>query len=103
MENALADSLPLRLRRPARLLRLASDERLVALVRDGDESAFEALYDRHHPAILGFCRHMLGTREEAEDAVQHTFMAAFRDLARHDKAVELRPWLFAIARNRCLS
>jgi RNA polymerase sigma factor (sigma-70 family) len=103
MENVLADRMPLRLRRPARLLRLASDERLVALVRDGEEGAFEALYDRHHPAILGFCRHMLGTREEAEDAVQHTFLAAFRDLARHEKPVELRPWLFAIARNRCLS
>ncbi|HEX7291770.1 MAG TPA: sigma-70 family RNA polymerase sigma factor [Conexibacter sp.] len=103
MENVLVDRAPARLRRPARLLRLASDERLVALVRSGDEGAFEALYDRHHPAILGFCRHMLGTREEAEDAVQHTFLAAFRDLARHEKPVELRPWLFAIARNRCLS
>src|SRR3954451_718921 len=103
MENVLADSAPVRLRRPARLLRLASGERRVALVRDGDEDAFEALYDRHHPAILGFCRHMLGTREEAEDAVQHTFLAAFRDLARSSKPIDLRPWLFAIARNRCLS
>ncbi|HEV7773083.1 MAG TPA: sigma-70 family RNA polymerase sigma factor [Conexibacter sp.] len=103
MENALADRLPLRLRRPARLLRLVSDERLVELVRSGDEGAFEALYDRHHPAILGFCRHMLGTREEAEDAVQHTFLAAFRDLVGSEKQIDLRPWLFAIARNRCLS
>jgi RNA polymerase sigma factor (sigma-70 family) len=103
MENVFADSAPVRLRRPARLLRLASDERLVALVRAGDEGAFEALYDRHHPAILGFCRHMLGSREEAEDAVQHTFLAAFRDLVGSDKAIDLRPWLFAIARNRCLS
>jgi RNA polymerase sigma factor (sigma-70 family) len=103
MENVLVDRTPVRLRRPARLLRLASDERLVALVRAGDEEAFEALYDRHHPAILGFCRHMLGTREEAEDAVQHTFLAAFRDLMRDEKPIELRPWLFAIARNRCVS
>jgi RNA polymerase sigma factor (sigma-70 family) len=103
MEHVLVDRGSVRLRRPARLLRLASDERLVALVRAGEEGAFEALYDRHHPAILGFCRHMLGTREEAEDAVQHTFLAAFRDLAGSDKPIELRPWLFAIARNRCLS
>jgi RNA polymerase sigma factor (sigma-70 family) len=103
MENVLADSALLRLRRPAKLLCLASDERLVALVRAGDEGAFEALYDRHHVAILGFSRHMLGTREEAEDAVQHTFLAAFRDLVGSDKPIELRPWLFAIARNRCLS
>jgi len=103
MEDVLADRVPVRLRRPPRLLRLTSDERLVALVRDGDEGAFEALYDRHHAAILGFCRHMLGTREEAEDAVQHTFLAAFRDLVGSEKAIDLRPWLFAIARNRCLS
>jgi RNA polymerase sigma factor (sigma-70 family) len=103
MEHVLVDRAPVRLRRPARLLRLASDDRLVALVRAGEEDAFEALYDRHHPAILGFCRHMLGTREEAEDAVQHTFLAAFRDLVRDEKSIELRPWLFAIARNRCVS
>lgn len=103
MQNVVVDRAPVRLRRPARLLRLASDERLVALVRTGDEGAFEALYDRHHPAILGFCRHMLGTREEAEDAVQHTFLAAYRDLVASDKPIELRPWLFAIARNRCCS
>src|SRR5215213_4748640 len=103
MENVLADRAPMRLRRPARLLQFTSDERLVTLVRGGDEGAFEALYDRHHPAILGFCRHMLGTREEAEDAVQHTFLAAFRDLVGSEKPIDLRPWLFAIARNRCLS
>jgi RNA polymerase sigma factor (sigma-70 family) len=103
MQNVVVDRVPVRVRRPARLLRLASDEWLVALVRNGDEEAFEALYDRHNPAILGFCRHMLGSREEAEDAVQHTFLSAFRDLVRSDKPIELRPWLFAIARNRCLS
>jgi RNA polymerase sigma factor (sigma-70 family) len=89
--------------RPSRLRRLASDERLVALARAGDARAFEALYDRHHRAILAFCRHMLGSREEAEDAVQHTFLAAYRDLVASDKPIQPRPWLFAIARNRCLS
>jgi RNA polymerase sigma factor (sigma-70 family) len=88
---------------PARLLRLASDERLVELLRGGSEAAFEALFDRHHRGILGFCRHMLGSVEEAEDAVQHTFLAAYRDLVGSDKDVVLRPWLYAIARNRCLT
>ena len=54
---------------PARLLRLASDDRLVELVRAGSEPAFETVYDRHHRGILAFCRHMVGTAEEAEDAV----------------------------------
>ena len=44
----------------AALLRVASDERLVELVRGGSEAAFEAIYDRHHRGILAFCRHMLG-------------------------------------------
>ena len=59
---------------------------------------------RYGPAILAFCRHMLGTPEEAEDAVQHTFAAAYSDLERdHDREIALKPWLFTIARNRCVS
>jgi RNA polymerase sigma factor (sigma-70 family) len=85
------------------LLRLASDDRLVEQVRAGSERAFEVAYDRHHRGILAFCRHMLGSVEAAEDAVQHTFMAAFGDLERSTKAIQLRPWLYTIARNRCLS
>jgi len=103
MEHASAAVPHRAVNRPLRLLRMASDERLVAFAREGDERAFEAIYDRHHRAILGFCRHMLGTREEAEDAVQHAFLAAYRDLTGSDKPIDLRPWLFAIARNRCLS
>ena len=89
--------------RSAVLLRFASDERLVELVRGGSEAAFEAIYDRHHRGILGFCRHMLSSSEEGEDALQHTFMAAYRHLAGGDAEIQLRPWLYAIARNRCLS
>jgi RNA polymerase sigma factor (sigma-70 family) len=91
------------LRVPARLLRLASDERLVERVRDGSEAAFEAIFDRHHRGILAFCRHMLGSVEEAEDAVQHTFLAAFRELVGSSKPIQLKPWLYTIARNRCLT
>lgn len=86
-----------------RLLRLASDERLVAHVRTGSQPAFEVVYDRYHRGILAFCRHMLGSREEAEDAVQHTFMSAYRALVGSDRDIQLRAWLYAIARNRCLS
>ena len=47
---------------------------------------------------------MLGSREEAEDAVQHTFAAAYRDLQRDgERQIALKPWLYTIARNRCLS
>ena len=45
-----------------------------------DDAAFEALYDRYHRNLLAFCRHMVGSREEAEDVLQHTFLAAYRGL-----------------------
>src|ERR671916_620315 len=96
---ARAPAAPLRSRR---LLALAGDARLVEQVRRGNEAAFEVVFERHAPAILGFCRHMLGTREEAEDAVQHTFAAAYRDLQRDEREIALKAWLYAIARNRCL-
>jgi RNA polymerase sigma factor (sigma-70 family) len=90
--------------RSRRLLRLVGDERLVLQIQRGSEAAFEVAFERHSPAILGFCRHMLGSPEEAEDAVQHTFAAAYRDLQRGgEREIALKPWLFTIARNRCLS
>lgn len=85
------------------LLRLASDARLVALVREGRPAAFEIAYDRHQRGILSLCRHMLGDAEEAQDATQHTFLAAYSDLVSSQKPIQLRAWLFTIARNRCYS
>ncbi len=101
-------SIPARRSRPAllgsrRLLALAGDERLVEQIRRGNEAAFEVVFERYGAPILGFCRHLLGSREEAEDAVQHAFAAAHRQLLRDERPIELKPWLYAIARNRCLS
>jgi RNA polymerase sigma factor (sigma-70 family) len=84
-------------------LGLASDEWLVACVRRGDTAAFEALYDRHVRELLGFCVYMLRSRHDAEDAVQATFASAYRALRADSRPVALRPWLFTIARNDCLS
>ena len=90
-------------RMPKRLLALRSDKRLVELVRAGDVGAFEVLYERHVAGLLGFCRHMLGSQHEAEDAVQQAFLSAHRDMLRGAREIELKPWLYTIARNRCLS
>ncbi|MEN3282638.1 MAG: hypothetical protein V7607_3778 [Solirubrobacteraceae bacterium] len=100
-----ATAVPLRSRRRqrGRSLRPVGDERLVAGVRAGDEDAFEAIYDRYYLGLLAFCRHMLGSRHEAEDALQHSFASAYRALRRGDSDVDLRPWLYTIARNRCLT
>jgi RNA polymerase sigma factor (sigma-70 family) len=82
--------------------RFVSDERLVVLMRRGDRSAFESLYDRHVAELLSFCFFMLGSREDAEDAVQSTFASAHRALLRDERSVDVRPWLYAIARNACI-
>ncbi|MBA2348151.1 MAG: RNA polymerase sigma factor, partial [Solirubrobacterales bacterium] len=82
---------------------MADDRRLVAAVRAGDDAAFEAIYDRHHVGLLGFCRHMLGSQPEAEDALQLVLLSAYDALHRDARAIDLKPWLYAIARNRCTS
>src|SRR4051794_13054083 len=96
---ATAIRLPLVRLRAGRL----DDGRLAALAAAGDERAFEVIYDRHHRQLLGFCRHMLSSPEEGEDALQQTFLRAHRSLVAQGAPDELRPWLFAIARNRCLT
>ena len=71
--------------------------------RKGDEGAFEAIYERHHAPLLSFCRHMLGSLHDAEDVLQQTFLRAHRALRDKPAPDAMRPWLFAIARNRCLT
>ncbi len=86
------------------LLARLGDEQLARRVRRGDERAFEILFERHLPGLLAFCRHLTGTREDAEDAVQHAFAAAYRELrSGSERQLALKPWLYAVARNRCIS
>jgi RNA polymerase sigma factor (sigma-70 family) len=85
------------------LLRLQGDEKLVALIRRGNHGAFEALVDRYHSRLLAFCRHMLGSTEDAEDVLQEVFTAAFNAICADDRPINARPWLYRIARNRCLN
>ena len=85
------------------LLRLQSDERLIALTRRGHHGAFEALVQRYQPRLLAFCRHMLGSQEDAEDVLQEVFTAAFNAMLADDRAINARPWLYRIARNRSLN
>jgi RNA polymerase sigma factor (sigma-70 family) len=85
------------------LLRLQSDEKLVALIRRGHHGAFEALVQRYQPRLLAFCRHMLGSQEDAEDVLQEVFAASFNAICADDRPINARPWLYRIARNRCLN
>src|SRR6476660_6530734 len=91
------------MRGPTPLLRLQSDERLVALTRRGQHAAFEVLCSRYQSRLLSFCRHMLSSREDAEDVLQEVFDAAFNALMADDRPINVRPWLYRIARNRSLN
>jgi RNA polymerase sigma-70 factor, ECF subfamily len=71
-------------------------------VAPGADAATE-LYERYSGQIFGYCFHQLGSREEAEDAVQTTFMNAFRGLARGIVPKVEQAWIFKIAHNVCLS
>ena len=79
------------------------DATLVQRLQAGDEGAFETIFKRHHAPLLSYCRHTLGNRDEAEDALQQAFIKAHQALLHGTAPRELRPWLYAIARNCCLS
>jgi RNA polymerase sigma factor (sigma-70 family) len=68
-----------------------------------EAQATHALYERYAAQILRYCLHQLGSREEAEDAVQSTFLNAFRGLKRGIEPELESAWLFKIAHNVCLS
>src|ERR671932_1219148 len=88
---------------PFRGLAGRSDERLVATAKDGDERAFETLYERHAPAILRYCRSLLRSTQEAEDVKQEVFVLAISALRRGAEPDAFRPWLYRIAHNACMS
>ena len=80
----------------------ASDEALAERVQRGDALAFEALVERYHRPIYHFAYRLLGRAEDAEDATQDVFIQGYAALPRARLDVPLRPWIYRIARNRCL-
>ncbi len=85
------------------LLRIQSDERLIAYMRRGNLAAFDVLVSRYEPRLLSFCRHLLGSREDAEDVMQEVMTAAFNAILADERPINVRPWLYRIARNRSLN
>jgi RNA polymerase sigma factor (sigma-70 family) len=85
------------------LLRLRSDEQLIVATRRGNQAAFETLVQRYQARLLAFCRHMLGSKEDAEDVLQEVFAAAYNAMLADDRPINTRPWLYRIARNRSLN
>ena len=85
------------------LLRLRSDDQLVALFRMGYDDAFRAIHDRYRQRLFAYTRQMLGgSRSDAEDALQDVFLRAYGALRNDDRPVTLRAWLYRVAHNRCV-
>ncbi|TCM46854.1 sigma-70 family RNA polymerase sigma factor [Kribbella sp. VKM Ac-2568] len=76
---------------------------LISRARAGDGEAFRALTEPHRRELQVHCYRMLGSFQDAEDALQDTLLGAWRGLGGFDGRASLRTWLYRIATNRCLS
>jgi RNA polymerase sigma factor (sigma-70 family) len=82
-------------------LRAQPDRRLVTLVREGYEAAFEEIVRRYGRPLGRYAASIVGGR--SEDVLQEAFVKALPALQRADAEIELRPWLFRIVRNTALN
>ena len=86
------------------LLRLRSDDQLLALFRAGSDEAFNVLHDRYRQRLFAYVRQMLSaqSRQDAEDVLQDVFVRAFGALRSDARPVNVRAWLYRVAHNRCI-
>jgi len=77
------------------------DPTLPLRAKAGDRQAFALLVDATYPRALRFALHMVANREDAEEAVQDTFIRVYHNLRRFRDDARFEPWLFRILANRC--
>jgi RNA polymerase sigma-70 factor (ECF subfamily) len=81
---------------------LPLDGQHILAARRREPGAFEALVRRHQGPLYNFCLRMLGHSEDAADVAQETFVQLYSHLGRLDEREPIAPWLFRVARNRCI-
>ncbi|MBN1886193.1 MAG: sigma-70 family RNA polymerase sigma factor [Candidatus Krumholzibacteriota bacterium] len=82
---------------------MTDDAALMRLVAGGDADALRRLFDRHGNAVFNFFLRSTGSREDAEDLTQQTFVNLYRAAGRYRPTAAFRTWLFRIARNLAVS
>src|SRR5262245_28081965 len=76
---------------------------LLPAARAGDQDAYRCLVDPLRPELQAHCYRMLGSVQDAEDALQDTLLRAWRGLGRFEGRGSFRSWLYTIATNACLA
>src|SRR5688500_5758179 len=85
------------------MLRELTDEKLVELAVSGNSEAFGEIVKRWERKIFALCFGMLGREDEARDAAQETFIAAYRGISNFRGEAKVSSWLHRIAVNQCLT
>jgi RNA polymerase sigma-70 factor (ECF subfamily) len=78
------------------------NQKLFDLWLKGDKTGFSGLYDKYKNRVFGFLIKMTGEREVAEDLLQETFLAAYRNALQFDRSRSFLSWLFGIAHKRTI-
>ena len=79
----------------------ATDEVLARRAAEGQREAFEELVRRHRGRVYALALRICRNADDAEDALQETFIAAYRALPRFDRRARVSTWLYRIATNKC--
>ncbi|HEY7951161.1 MAG TPA: sigma-70 family RNA polymerase sigma factor [Solirubrobacterales bacterium] len=85
--------------RPSAPARLLSDERLAKRAAGNDRRSFAEIYRRYSQCLYRFCLSIVGSPEDASDALQNTMVKALRALPGEERQIQLKPWLYRVARN----
>ena len=84
-------------------LRFAGEEGLARRAKAGDTAAFAEIFRRYNRDLGRYCQAILGSREQAEDALQNTLVAAMKALPGETREIALKPWLYRVAYNESIS
>jgi RNA polymerase sigma factor (sigma-70 family) len=81
---------------------VSPDDSLARKAAQGDQRAFEEIFKRYHQDLYRFCLAMVGNPQDAQDALQNTMVKVLRALPGEKREIQLKPWLYRIARNESI-